>query len=132
MAFDFIVNESDECVYYKVKRNETVILCLYVDDILLFKTNIEIINEIKRFLKRHFEMKDRGEASVILGLKLTQSVEGITLSQSDYIEKSILEKYGCSNCRIASTPYDSKVAHVKNKSGVPVSQLRYSQIIGSL
>ena len=132
LAFDFIVNESDKCVYYKVKGNETIILCLYVDDILLFGTNIEIINEIKRFLKRHFEMKDMGEASVILGLKLTQSVEGITLSQSHYIEKSILEKYGYSNCRIASTPYDSKVALVKNKSGVHVSQLRYSQIIGSL
>ena len=132
LAFDFIVNESDKCVHYKVKGNETIILCLYVDDILLFGTNIEIINEIKRFLKRHFEMKDMGEASVILRLKLTQSVEGITLSQSHYTEKSILEKYGYSNCRIESTPYDSKVALVKNKSGVPVSQLRYSQIIGSL
>ena len=71
-------------------------------------------------------MKDMGEASVILGIKLTQSTDGITLSQSHYIEKSILEKYGYLNCRIASTPYDSKVALVKNNSGVPVSQLRYS------
>ena len=71
LAFSFIVNESDKCVYYKAKGNETVILYLYVDDILLFVTNIEIINEIKRFLKRHFEMKDMGEASVIFGLKLT-------------------------------------------------------------
>ena len=72
-------------------------------------------------------MKDMGEASMILGIKLTQSTDGITLSQSHYIEKSILEKYGYSNC-----PYDPKVALVKNSSGVPVSQLRYSQIIGSL
>ena len=61
-----------------------------MDDILLFGTNIEIINDIKMFLKRHFEMKDMGEASVILGLKMTHSVEGITLSQSHYIEKYIL------------------------------------------
>ena len=66
LAFGFIVNESDQCVYYKVKGNETIILCLYVDDILLFGTNIEIINTIKRFLKRHFEMKDMGEASVYI------------------------------------------------------------------
>ncbi|KAL8089478.1 hypothetical protein AgCh_039085 [Apium graveolens] len=62
------------------------------DDILLFGTNIEIINKTKSFLKRHFEMKDMGEASVILGIKLTQSTDRITLSQSHYIEKSILEK----------------------------------------
>ena len=132
LAFEFLVNESDKCVYYKVRGNECVIVCLYVDDILLFGTNIAIINETKSFLKRHFEMKDMGEASMILGIKLTQSTDGITLSQSHYIEKSILEKYGYSNCRIASTPYDPKVALVKNSSGVPVSQLRYSQIIGSL
>ncbi|KAL8098898.1 hypothetical protein AgCh_031566 [Apium graveolens] len=73
-----------------------------------------------------------GEASVILEIKLTQSTDGIILSQSHYREKSILKKYGYSNYRIASTPYDSKVAIVKNSSGVSVSQLRYSQIIGSL
>ena len=67
-----------------------------MDDILLFGTNIEIINETKTFLKSHFKMKDMGEASVILELKLTQSAEGITLSQSHHIEKSILEKYGYS------------------------------------
>ena len=93
-----------------------MIVCLYVDDILMFGTNIEIINETKSFLKRHFEMKDMGEASVILGIKLTRSTDGITLTQSHYIEKSILEKYGYSKCRIASTPYDPKVALVKNSS----------------
>ena len=69
---------------------------------------------------------------MILGFRLTQSTEGITLSQSHYIEISILEKYDYSNRRIASTPYDPKVALIKNASGVLVSQLRYSQIIGSL
>ena len=91
-----------------------MIVCLYVDVILLCGTNIEIINETKSFLKMHFEMKDMSEASVILGIKLTQSTDGITLSQSPYIEKSIPEKYGYSNCAIAGTPYDSKVALVKN------------------
>ena len=41
-------------------------------------------------------MKDMGKDSVILGIKLTQSADGITLSQSHCIEKSVLEKYGYS------------------------------------
>ena len=53
---------------------------IYVDDILLFETNIEIINDIKSFLKSHFQMKDIGDASVILGIKITQSIYEITLS----------------------------------------------------
>ncbi|KAL2231172.1 UNVERIFIED_CONTAM: Retrovirus-related Pol polyprotein from transposon TNT 1-94 [Sesamum indicum] len=56
-----------------------------------------------------------GEANVILGIKLTRSTDGIAISQSHYVEK-IIEKF----------------ALLKNESGVPVAQLRYSQIIGSL
>ncbi|KAL0332989.1 UNVERIFIED_CONTAM: Retrovirus-related Pol polyprotein from transposon TNT 1-94, partial [Sesamum calycinum] len=92
---------------------------------------IEIITETKSFLKNKFEMKDMGEADVILGIKLIRSTDGIAISQSHYVEK-ILEKFGYQNSRIAKTPYDSSVALFKNESGVSVAQLRYSQIIGSL
>ncbi|KAL0292269.1 UNVERIFIED_CONTAM: Retrovirus-related Pol polyprotein from transposon TNT 1-94 [Sesamum angustifolium] len=78
-----------------------------------------------------FEMKDMGEADVILGIKLIRSTDGIAISQSHYVEK-ILEKFGYQNSRIAKTPYDSSIALFKNESGVSVAQLRYSQIIGSL
>ena len=45
---------------------ESVILCLYVDDILIFGTNIDAINEVKSFLSKSFDKKDLGEADVIL------------------------------------------------------------------
>ena len=34
----FVVNEADRCVYYRYGGAEGVILCLYVDDILIFDT----------------------------------------------------------------------------------------------
>ncbi|KAL0347687.1 UNVERIFIED_CONTAM: Retrovirus-related Pol polyprotein from transposon TNT 1-94 [Sesamum calycinum] len=92
---------------------------------------IEIIIETKSFLMNKFEMKDMGEADVILGIKLIRSTDGIVISQSHCVEK-IIEKFGYQNNRIAKTPYDSFVALFKNESGVSVSQLRYSQIIESL
>ena len=58
----------NKCVYYKVRGIKSIVLCLYLDDILLFRTNIKIINETKSFLKENFEIKDMGVASVILGL----------------------------------------------------------------
>ena len=45
-------------------------LCLYVDDILIFGTNLNVIKEVKDFLSRCFEMKDLGVADVILNIKL--------------------------------------------------------------
>ena len=46
----FIVNEADKCVYYRHGGGEGVILCLYVDDILIFGTNLKVIEEVKSFL----------------------------------------------------------------------------------
>jgi hypothetical protein len=74
------VNEADRCVYYRYGGGQSVILCLYVDDILIFRTNIDIINEVKSFLSKSFDMKDLGEADVILNIKLIKENSGITLS----------------------------------------------------
>ena len=66
----FSVNEADKCVYYRYGGGEGVILCLYVDDILIFGTSTAVINEIKSFLSRCFDMKDLGPVDVILNIKL--------------------------------------------------------------
>ena len=58
-----------------------MILCLYVDDILIFGNNINMIKKVKDFLSSIFEMKDLGEADVIiLNIKLLREGNGgITL-----------------------------------------------------
>ena len=58
----FVVNEADKCVYYYYGGGQGVILCLYVDDILIFGTSTAIIVEVIYFLSRCFDMKDLGEA----------------------------------------------------------------------
>jgi hypothetical protein len=62
MSAGFAINEADRCVYYQYGGGESIILCLYVDDILIFGTNIDEINEVKSFLSKNFDMKDLGEA----------------------------------------------------------------------
>ena len=127
----FVANEADKCVYYRHGGGEGVILCLYVDDILIFGTNLKVIEEVKDFLNQNFEMKDLGVADVILNIKLLRGGDGgITLLQSHYVEK-ILDRFGYSDCKPSPTPYDPSVLIRKNK-GETKDQLRYSQIIGSL
>jgi len=57
------------------------IICLHVDDMLIFGTCIDIVSKTKLFLKSKFEMKDMGEASVILGVKAIRKGDSILLSQ---------------------------------------------------
>ncbi|WVZ63011.1 hypothetical protein U9M48_012691 [Paspalum notatum var. saurae] len=126
----FAVNEADSCVYYRYGGGKGVILCLYVDDILIFGTDIDVINEVKSFLSTKFDMKDLGEADVILNIKLIKDESGITLSQTHYVEK-VLSRFGYIDSKPSPTPYDPSVTLKKNKR-IGVNQLKYSQIIGSL
>ena len=130
-AVGFVANEADKCVYYRYGGGEGVILCLYEDDILIFGTSLDVIKEVKDFLSQKFEMKDLGEADVILNIKLIKGENGgVTLSQTHYVEK-ILGRFGYSGFKPASTPYDASSILKKNLR-IMVDQLRYSQIIGSL
>nr|KYP54754.1 Retrovirus-related Pol polyprotein from transposon TNT 1-94 [Cajanus cajan] len=87
-SYGFQFNNSDKCVYVKqFDDNSCVILCLYVDDILIFGSNLHVINDVKSFLSSNFEMKDLGLVDVILGIKLIKNHNGIVLTQSHYIEK---------------------------------------------
>ena len=131
IAAGFVVNEADKCVYYRHGGGKSVILSLYVDDILIFGTNLNIIKEVKDFLSRCFEMKDLGVADVILNIKLLRDGDGgITLLQSHYVEK-VLSHFGYSDCTPSPTPYDASLILRKNRRNAR-DQLRYSQIIGSL
>ena len=85
-------NECDKYIYSKSWNNLHVIISLYMDDMLTFGSNMHVINETKNMLKSHFDMKDLGEASFILGIKITKTSDGIFLDQSHYVEK-ILRKY---------------------------------------
>ena len=126
----FCVNDSDACVYSKLDKSGCVIICLYVDDMLIFGTNIDVVNATKAFLNSCFEMKDLGEADVILGIKIIRTSYGLSLNQSHYVEK-ILKKFNQFDCTPAKTPYDSNITLKKNK-GDSVSQEQYAKIIGSV
>jgi hypothetical protein len=126
----FNVNEADRCVYYRHGGVQGVILCLYVNDILIFGTSLDMINKVKTFLWQSFDMKDLGEADVILNIKLIKWEIEISLTQYHYVEK-IFNRFGCKDNKPSSTPYDPSLVLQKNKR-IGRDQLRYSQIIGSL
>ena len=55
------------CITSLVRVN-IFFMVLYIDDILLATNDIGLFNDTKRFLSKHFEMKDLGDASFVLGI----------------------------------------------------------------
>jgi hypothetical protein len=73
--------------------NGYVIISLYVNDMLVFGTSMNVVHSIKRFLASNFDMKDMSEASVILGIKIIRRDKSIMLTQEYYIQK-LLKTFG--------------------------------------
>ncbi|KAF3634704.1 hypothetical protein FXO37_26347 [Capsicum annuum] len=92
LANGFKINECDKCVYIKDTPNHQVIVCLYVDDMLITSRDISNINAIKRMLESKFDTKDLGVADVILGIRIHRTPQGFALSQFHYIKK-VLDKF---------------------------------------
>ncbi|GJY90521.1 zinc finger, CCHC-type containing protein [Tanacetum coccineum] len=131
LSSGFLLNQSDKCVYSKFDSSgKGVIICLYVDDMLIFGTDQTEVDKTKKFLSSKFSMKDMGEADVILGIKIKRENKGIVITQSHYIEK-ILKKFNREDCSPVSTPMDP-VEKLKPNTGKPVDQLEYSRAIGCL
>ena len=72
---------------------------------LLFGTSLQIVVETKNFLSSKFDMKNLGEVEVILGIKISRTLNGLNLSQGHYVEK-ILRRFEHFDCKLVSTPYD--------------------------
>ena len=62
----YSINNDDKCIYIKYEDNTYVVTYLYVDDMLIFGTSLEVVCETKKFLGFKFDMKDLGEAEMIL------------------------------------------------------------------
>ena len=106
-----------------------VIICFYVDDILIFGKNMKGIFETKKYLTSRFKMKDRKEIDTILGIKVKKYNRGYVLCQSHYVEK--LLKFQHLGIKEVSIPYDSIVKLTENFERA-VAQLKYASAIGSL
>ncbi|XP_074337415.1 uncharacterized protein LOC141674603 [Apium graveolens] len=74
----FLLNQADKCVYSKFDASgKGVIICLYVDDMLIFGTDQNQVHKTKKFLSSNFDMKDLGEAEVILDIKIKRTKNSI-------------------------------------------------------
>ena len=82
-----------------------VSLFLYVDDILLATNGKGMMHGVKQFISKNFDMKDMGEASYVIGIKIhgdrSRSILG--LSQETYINK-VLERFRMKDCSPSVAP----------------------------
>lgn len=125
-------SESDQCLYVKEHRGVKCFVLLYVDDTLIFCSDLKVIATVKKLFSNEFEMTDVGEAGSFLGMQIERDKQKgtIALSQSQYLEK-VLHKFGMHECKPKSTPME-KGLHLDLGEKGKCSNHPYRELIGCL
>ncbi|CAL0332892.1 unnamed protein product [Lupinus luteus] len=124
--------EVEHGVYVKESRDgNLVIICLYVDDLLITGSNPRGIAEVKRVLEAEFEMTDLGKLSYFLGMEFSYTPTGLLMHQSKYA-KELLIKYNMNSCNPVSSPVETNLRLTNDEGGEAVDATQCKQIVGSL
>ena len=84
----YSMNDADKYIYSKYEDNTCVVICFYVDDMLIFGTRLEVVCETNKFIGSKFDMKDLGETEVILAIKITRTPNGLNFFKSTMLRRS--------------------------------------------
>ncbi|KAI0510700.1 hypothetical protein KFK09_011309 [Dendrobium nobile] len=119
-------------VYMKIYLNDNkLIICLYVDDLLITCDDEQMIVDFKSTIFRRFDMTDVGLMSLFLGIEVHQKDDGIWICQKRYA-KELLEKFRMNHCNSVSTSMQTGVHFTKEGEGKLVDSTLYKSLIESL
>nr|GEV65250.1 hypothetical protein [Tanacetum cinerariifolium] len=138
-GFENAKSNDESCIYVKVGGSVVVFLVLYVDDILLIGNDIPTLQSVKDWLGKCFAMKDLGDATYILGIKIYR--DGlkclIGLSHDTYFDK-ILKRFKMENSKKGNLPLHHGIKICKdlclktNEELDRISQVLYDLAEGSI
>ena len=121
----------EHAVYIKHKRNEALIIGVYVDDLLITGSSISNIAKFKDQMNQEFDMSDLGKLAYYIGIEVEQRNGFTELRQTAYAKK-VLERAGMLDCNPVKYPMEPKILLHKDENGKLVNSTMFKSIIGGL
>jgi hypothetical protein len=127
----YSISPYDSALFIRRTDRGTILLLLYVDDMIITGDDITGIQELKQFLSQHFEMKDLGPLNYFLGLEISSSSDGYYLTQTKYIS-DLLSRANLTDSKIVDTPAELNT-RLTPYDGEPLRDFTlYRHLVGSL
>ncbi|XP_031250562.1 uncharacterized protein LOC116108453 [Pistacia vera] len=104
---------------------------LYVDDLLITRSNSKELNQFKTAMQNEFEMTDLGQMTYFLGMEISQSPNGIFVCQQRYATK-ILKKFGTESCKPVDTPLVPNLKLRKEDGAKKMDEGKYRSLVECL
>ena len=106
--FGFDCSKSDPSLFTYHHHGKTMVLLLYVDDILLTGSDTELLESLLHSLNSRFSMKDLGKPHYFLGIEIEAHSGGLFMHQKAYTEE-ILHMAAMSDCNPIPTPLPQRL-----------------------
>ncbi|GJZ46102.1 ribonuclease H-like domain, reverse transcriptase, RNA-dependent DNA polymerase [Tanacetum coccineum] len=130
-SLDFKKCALEQAIYTKTSKDSTLLIGVYVDDLIITGAPKKEIDKFKAQMKEKFEMSDLGLLAYYLGIEVTQANGDISIKQSAYASK-ILKEAGMIDCNETLIPMDPGTRLTKITEGTMVDSTEYRSIIGCL
>ncbi|KAL5556599.1 hypothetical protein UlMin_038835 [Ulmus minor] len=115
----------------KFSKTSTLLVLVYVDDIIVSESYQQEIEKIIQLLNTTFSLKDLGNLSYFLGIKATLVADGLLLGQKKCIS-DLLIKSKMDNVKPLSTPMINNLK-LNTCDGDPIpNDTEYKIIVGAL
>ena len=93
----------DYCLYIKKYSNAVSYVLIWVDDILVASSNMNVMNNLKMLLHNKFKMVDLGKLDWFLGIELHIENDCNKMCQTQYL-RNVLKRFGMELCKPSHTP----------------------------
>ncbi|GKA44214.1 putative RNA-directed DNA polymerase [Tanacetum coccineum] len=127
----FLKSSQDPAVYTRNSKGKTLIVGVYVDDLIITGSHTQDIVEFKEQMKNEFEMSDLGLLAYYLGIEVSQKKWGIALRQTCYARK-LLEQFGMQYCNPTKSPMEPKLKVDNDEGGEEIDSTEYRRLVGCL
>ena len=130
-SWHFCRAKSDTSLFFKQNESDLIILLVYVDDIIVTRSNHVKIEQLIYNLGNTFALKDLGKLNFFLGIEITRNEETLVLSQTKDL-KELLTKFDMKNYNGLDTPLATTEKLSKYVGEKCADSTQYRRAIGRL
>ncbi|KAJ1698432.1 hypothetical protein LUZ63_006944 [Rhynchospora breviuscula] len=131
LAIGFSASNYDPSLFIANHNSHTLLILVYVDDILVTGSSSSMISTCIAQLQEQFSLKDLGPLHYFLGIEAVLQSDGLLLTQTKYI-KDLLLKTKMHNAKSCTTPIATYIT-LSKEEGEPFDDPHlYRSVVGAL
>ena len=131
LQWSFSSSKTDSSMFIHFGKSSTLIVLIYVDDIILTGSSSTQISSLNAKLNSVFALRDLGKLSYFLGIEVAYHDGSMTLSQSKYVS-DLLHRTAMFDTKPAHTP-GAVGKNLSKFDGDPLPDVtQYRSVVGAL